>query len=122
VELAPFRIRVNAVNPGAIATPILRSGAKWIVNLIGDVQPWPEVGQPEQVASVIYFLAGEEAGFITGEAITVDGGVIAAGPRIGDKVGGDPAARGLIGVSKGTTGQESVVRRRLDPGGTGSEE
>jgi NAD(P)-dependent dehydrogenase (short-subunit alcohol dehydrogenase family) len=63
--------------------------------------------------SVICFLAGEGAGFITGEAINVDGGVIAAGPRIGDKVGGDPAARGLVGVARGNTGQKSVVRHRL---------
>jgi NAD(P)-dependent dehydrogenase (short-subunit alcohol dehydrogenase family) len=117
VELAPFRIRVNAVNPGAIATPILGAeAAKHIAALVGDVQPWPEVGQPEQVASVIYFLAGEGAGFITGEAINVDGGVIAAGTRIGDRVGGDPAARGLVGVARGTTGEKSVIRRRLHPG------
>lgn len=113
VELAPFRIRVNAVNPGAIPTPIHGSGVDRIEGLIGDVQPWPEVGQADQVASVICFLASDAAGFITGEAVNVDGGVIAAGPRIGDKVGGDPAARGLVGVARGSTGQASVVRRRL---------
>jgi len=114
VELAPFQIRVNAVNPGAIPTPILGSGAERIGDLIGDVQPWPQVGRAEQVAAVICFLAGEGAGFVTGEAINVDGGVIAAGPRIGDKVGGDAAARGLVGVARGSTGQKSVVRRRLE--------
>lgn len=115
VELAPFRIRVNAVNPGAIATPIHGSGVQRIERLIGDIQPWPEVGQADHVASVIYFLASDAAAFITGEAINVDGGVIAAGPRIGDTIGGDPAARGLVGVARGTTGQKSVVRRRLAP-------
>ena len=115
VELAPFRIRVNAVNPGAIPTPILRSGAKRLENLVGDVQPWPDVGQADQVAAVICFLASDGAGFITGESINVDGGVMAAGPRIGDMVGGNPAARGLVGVSRGSTGQEPVVRGRLVP-------
>lgn len=121
VELAPFRIRVNAVNPGAIPTPILRSGAKRIENLVGDVQPWPDVGQADQVAAVICFLASDGAGFITGESINVDGGVMAAGPRIGDMLGGDPAARGLVGVSRGSTGQEPVVRRRLAPSDGGPE-
>jgi len=115
VELAPFRIRVNAVNPGAIPTPILRSGAKRLENLVGDVQPWPDVGQADQVAAVICFLASDGAGFVTGESINVDGGVMAAGPRIGDMVGGNPAARGLVGVSRGSTGQEPVVRGRLVP-------
>jgi NAD(P)-dependent dehydrogenase (short-subunit alcohol dehydrogenase family) len=119
VELAPFRIRVNAVNPGFIATPIHGRNVERIGDLVGDVQPWPEIGRADQVASVICFLAGDEAGFITGEAITVDGGVIAAGPRTGDRVGGDPAARGLVGLARGTTGEQAVVRRRLPPGGAG---
>jgi NAD(P)-dependent dehydrogenase (short-subunit alcohol dehydrogenase family) len=113
VELAPFRIRVNAVSPGAIRTPILGVGGRHIESLIGDVQPWPEVGQPEHVAAVICFLAGDDARFITGENIVVDGGVLAAGTRIGDRLGGDPAARGLVGVARGSTGEPSVVRRRL---------
>ena len=121
VELAPFRIRVNAVNPGAIPTPILRSGANRIENIVGDVQPWPDVGQADQVAAVICFLASDGAGFITGESINVDGGVMAAGPRIGDMVGGNPAARGLVGVSRGSTGQEPVVHRRLAPSDGGPE-
>lgn len=117
VELAPHRIRVNAVNPGGIPTAILGSGAHLVPTIVGDIQPWPDVGRAEQVASVICFLAGDGAGFITGEAINVDGGVMAAGPRIGDMLGGDPAARGLVGVARGSTGERSVVRRRLDPGG-----
>jgi NAD(P)-dependent dehydrogenase (short-subunit alcohol dehydrogenase family) len=112
VELAPHRIRVNAVSPGAIRTPIIARAP--LEDLAGDAQPWPEVGQPAQIASVIHFLAGDDAGFITGESITVDGGVIAAGPRLGAIT--DAGSRGLVGVNRGTTGQGAVVRRRLDPG------
>lgn len=112
VELAPWRIRVNAVNPGVVATPILRSGIARIGDLLGDVQPWPDIGQAEQIAAVIRFLASDDAGFVTGEAINADGGVMAAGPRIGNRIGGNPAERGLVGLSLGSTGLESVLRPR----------
>jgi NAD(P)-dependent dehydrogenase (short-subunit alcohol dehydrogenase family) len=111
VELAPHRIRVNAVNPGAVKTPIV-AGAP-IETLPGAAQPWPDLGQPEQIASVIHFLAGDEAGFITGESITVDGGTIAAGPRLRSLT--DAGSKGLVGVNRGTTGQQAVVRRRVPP-------
>lgn len=113
LELAPHRIRVNSVSPGFIRTPILGSGARHLDRLLGTVQPWPEIGEPSDVASVITFLAGPDSGFVTGESINVDGGVTAAGPWVRDTVGGDPAARGLVGVARGSTGQDSVVRRRL---------
>jgi NAD(P)-dependent dehydrogenase (short-subunit alcohol dehydrogenase family) len=113
VELAPHRIRVNAVNPGPIRTPIIARAP--LDDLAGDAQPWPDVGQPHQVAAVIYFLAGDEAGFMTGESVNVDGGVTAAGPRL--RFVTDAGSKGLVGVNRGTTGQEAVVRRRVPPGG-----
>lgn len=111
VELAPHQIRVNAVSPGVIMTPLAKTGR--FKDLSGAEQPWPRAGQPEQVASVICFLAGDGAGFITGEAVTVDGGLLAAGPRL--RMMTDAGARGLVGVARGTTGQETVVRRRVLP-------
>jgi NAD(P)-dependent dehydrogenase (short-subunit alcohol dehydrogenase family) len=111
VELAPHRIRVNAVCPGAIRTPIFARAP--LDDLAGDAQPWPDVGQPAQIASVICFLASDDAGFITGESITVDGGLLAAGPRLLTLT--DAGSRGYVGVSRGNTGQETVVRRRLPP-------
>ena len=113
VELAPAKIRVNSVSPGFIRTPILGSGAKRMERLLGDVQPWPVVGEPSDIASVVAFLAGPDSGFITGENINVDGGVTAAGPRVGDTIGGDPRSRGLVGVARGNTGEKSVVRSRI---------
>lgn len=114
VELAQWRIRVNCVSPGFILTPILGSGGQHIERLQEDIQPSPEIGQPHHVASVICFLAGPTSSFVTGESINVDGGVTAAGPWVGDTLGGDPAARGLVGVARGSSGAESVVRRRID--------
>jgi NAD(P)-dependent dehydrogenase (short-subunit alcohol dehydrogenase family) len=108
VELAAHRIRVNAICPGAIQTPL--AGRAW-ETLPGDAQPWPEPGRPEQIASVIFFLAGDDAGFITGEDITVDGGTIAAGPRL--RAVTDAGSKGLVGVNRGTTGQEALLRRRI---------
>ncbi|GAA4699627.1 glucose 1-dehydrogenase [Pseudonocardia yuanmonensis] len=106
-ELAEDRIRVNAVSPGVIATPLVgRDPAR----ALAGVQPWPEVGRPEDVAEVIAFLCGDAARFVTGEDITVDGGLTAAGPRIHAAYGGDPRSRGLTGVNRGTTGEPPTIR------------
>jgi NAD(P)-dependent dehydrogenase (short-subunit alcohol dehydrogenase family) len=112
-ELAPQRIRVNSVSPGVIRTPLVESGTRDVDAGVHGIQPWPEVGEADDVAKVIEFLAGDAAGFVTGEDITVDGGLVAAGARLGDSVGGNPALRGLVGVSRGTTGEPSTVRARL---------
>ena len=72
IEGAPLGIRVNAVTPGAIDTPMLwdnpnmKSGAE-------KIEP-ADVGQADQVAAAIAYLASTDAGFITGAALAVDGG------------------------------------------------
>ncbi|MQA84299.1 MAG: SDR family oxidoreductase [Streptosporangiales bacterium] len=121
VELAADHIRVNTVCPGLIATPLLGRSEEQARPVLDQLQPWPEMGQPEQVANLIVFLASDEARFITGEAVTVDGGVTAAGPRLDDSLGGNPARRGLVGVNHGSTGVRSLVRRRLGGKGDGKE-
>lgn len=113
-ELAPHRIRVNSVSPGVIRTPLVEMGGKDVDAGIAEIQPWPDMGQADQVAKVIEFLADRE-GFVTGADVTVDGGLVAAGARLGDGVGGNPALRGLVGVNRGTTGEPSVVHERLRP-------
>lgn len=60
---------------------------------------------------VVEFLAGEGAAFVTGENIVVDGGLLAGGARLDDRIGGNPAARSLAGVNRGSIGERHSVRR-----------
>ncbi|HKP18270.1 MAG TPA: glucose 1-dehydrogenase [Gaiellaceae bacterium] len=113
-ELGPFRIRVNAVAPGVVRTPLVEMGKRDVDEALAGVQPWPGVAPAPQVAGVIEFLAGPEAEFVTGETVAVDGGLVAAGIRLGDAVGGNPALRGLVGVNRGSTGAPSSVHRTAD--------
>lgn len=80
LDLAADGIRVNAVIPGAIDTSMLRHGPhdEARVAEIAGRTPLGRLGQPIEVAQAIYFLAdGERAAFITGTALTVDGGALA---------------------------------------------
>lgn len=115
IELAPHRLRVNAVCPGVILTPLLHQGREEEMrDRLDGVQPWPDHGRPEDVAAAIAFLAGDDARFVTGEALCVDGGLTAVGPDLGNRLGTRPGDTGLVGVNRGGTGEASLVRRRVD--------
>lgn len=80
-ELASRNIRVNAVAPGPIETPIFgRTGLpkeqsdEFIKGLVSQI-PMKRLGQPEEVASAVAFLASSDASYITGVEINVDGGL-----------------------------------------------
>lgn len=81
IENAKHNIRVNCVCPGAINTrvPELLGGdrADEFRRLQGAAHPLGRMGEPEEIASTVLFLASDEASFITGEAIRVDGGITA---------------------------------------------
>ena len=82
VEYASRGVRVNVVCPGAVATPlsmstVLPEGADF--SLIGKLLPLlPDIGQPADIAAGIAYLASDDARFMTGAALTIDGGQTAA--------------------------------------------
>jgi NAD(P)-dependent dehydrogenase (short-subunit alcohol dehydrogenase family) len=81
VELGPSRVRVNAICPGFILTPILAGGsADEMQRMAPDSQPLPYLGEPEDIAGVAAFLASDDARYITGATIVADGGGMAEGP------------------------------------------
>ncbi len=81
--LGPDRIRVNAIAPGWIITPMLAGGlpGDWAdAQAIGaKAQPYPRHGTPEDIARCALFLASDESEFITGVTIPVDGGWLTQG-------------------------------------------
>jgi NAD(P)-dependent dehydrogenase (short-subunit alcohol dehydrogenase family) len=83
VQLAAQRIRVNALCPGLILTPLLDRGQETnLAEVLAGAQPWPEVGTAEHIAQAAVFLASEQSRFMTGETLVLDGGLTARGPAV----------------------------------------
>ena len=78
VELAPHRITVNNIAPGAIETPInenLEEEPAQMEKLLSEI-PLGRIGQPEEVAELALYLASDEAAYVTGSTFTIDGGMV----------------------------------------------
>ena len=73
-ELAPSNISVNCVCPGVIDTDMLNDFSVEEKNDLKNQTPLMRLGTPQDVANAVYFLASDNASFITGQVITVDGG------------------------------------------------
>jgi len=93
LELAEHNVRVNSVCPGYIATPLAAgrpisgSDPERVATALtrlresnADVQPIARSGEPEDIARTVLFLASDDSAFVTGQAIAVDGGLMAGRP------------------------------------------
>ena len=78
-ELGPRGIRVNAVHPGYIHTPMTANAPETFYQANLDVTPLTRGGQPEEVADLMVFLMSDESRFINGADIPIDGGQVAGG-------------------------------------------
>ena len=74
-ELGPKGIRVNAVAPGFVETPILATIPDKVLQQMRDQVPLHRLGRPEEIANVYAFLASDEASYINGAVIEVSGGM-----------------------------------------------
>ena len=111
VELAGHRIRVNAICPGLIDTPmVMGRDPAAITGHLATFQPWPDLGRPEHIASIALFLAGSDSEFVTGEAIRADGGMLAWGPRMEGAHDQSGVTRRHSGFSYGSTGRPAIKR------------
>lgn len=79
-ELGPYGITVNCVAPGAIEIERTQAEAPDYAGTWGPLAPMQRVGNPQDVASAVAFLASDEAEFITGQTLYVDGGLFTKGP------------------------------------------
>jgi NAD(P)-dependent dehydrogenase (short-subunit alcohol dehydrogenase family) len=89
VDYAPYGVRVNGIAPGSVDTPMLRTSVAAAENPeavwaeINAMHPLGRSAEPREIASVVVFLASDNASFITGEVMKVDGGMRA-------RLGGSP--------------------------------
>ena len=77
IEAAPKGVRVNAIGPGYIDTPLLEALDEQMLQGLIDLHPMARLGRPEEIANAFLFLASDEASFITGTTLMVDGGFTA---------------------------------------------
>ena len=82
IELAPYKIRVNAIAPGVIETPVFNTfltaeQVAVVLPTFNAMHPLGRNGQPADAAEALLFLASDQASFITGAVLPVDGGVMA---------------------------------------------
>ena len=108
VELAKDSVRVNAICPGGIMTPIFfgdrhpKSGSNESLEevlrpVFSGIQPIPRAGEPNDIANAALFLASDESSFITGHALVVDGG-LTIGRRRDTPVGDSPLRRAINSI------------------------
>jgi NAD(P)-dependent dehydrogenase (short-subunit alcohol dehydrogenase family) len=93
LELAPDKIRVNSLSPGGVATPLFaralnlpvspEQASASVARRLAEAPPLRRSGLPDDVAQAALYLASDEAAFVTGQDLIVDGGLAAASPAAG---------------------------------------
>ena len=120
IELAEHRVRVNAICPGVIYTPLMHGGDDRDIEsadeLIGEIQPWPRRGEGDDIASAALFLSSDDSEFYTGQSMTVDGGITATGTRIFGRMRNTRNLHRMAGMTHGSTGERASVRHLDDEG------
>ena len=112
VELAPHNIRVNAICPGVIFTPLMHSGnEEQAEEVIAEIQPLSKRGEGSDIAGMALFLASSDSAFITGQEHIVDGGLLASGPRLIGRMHKSRNLHRMAGMAYGSSGQTPTYRR-----------
>ena len=112
VELAPHDIRVNAICPGVIFTPLMHSGnEEQAEEVIEEIQPLSKRGEGSDIAGMAVFLAGDDSLFVTGQEHIVDGGLLASGPRMIGRLHNSRNRHRMAGMAYGSSGQVPTFRR-----------
>ena len=112
VELAPHDIRVNAICPGVIFTPLMHSGNEEQADaVIEEIQPLSKRGEGSDIAGMAVFLAGDDSLFDTGQEHIVDGGLLASGPRMIGRLHNSRNLHRMAGMAYGSSGQVPTFRR-----------
>ncbi|MBR9909239.1 MAG: SDR family oxidoreductase [Gammaproteobacteria bacterium] len=107
IELGADRIRVNAIAPGGIHTPLVPAASDDdMKRFMKGKQPWPDTGKGEDIAYAALYLGSDESRFCTGSTILVDGGLLAAGPSLFPH----KHASGQVGFAMSSTGEPSTTR------------
>ena len=75
-EYGKYGVRINSVAPGFIGTPMVRSMPEKVVKMMEDKVPLKRLGEPDEIAAIYAFLASDDAKYITGTCINVDGGIV----------------------------------------------
>ncbi|MBC2717878.1 MAG: SDR family oxidoreductase [Desulfobacteraceae bacterium] len=88
IELAPYNIRVNGIAPGAVRTRFFEAlfvhfsanEAEAAIQKMGDKLPLQRIGLPEEMAGALVYLASDASGYMTGETMVIDGGLLQVSP------------------------------------------
>ena len=75
-ELGKTGIRVNAIAPGFIGTPMVRAMPEKVITMMEEKSPLKRMGEPEEIAAAYAFLASDDAKFISGTCLNVDGALV----------------------------------------------